>query len=169
MSSQPEPWLRGTHIGTDAVYAHVLYTFKQVMEELNLHAPDLSGDETWMRPFGLGSLGFHIRHIQGSIDRLLTYAEGKPLAEEQLAQLKREHQAGGAAKELIRELDGFLENARVRVLAIPEAELNDKRVVGRLKLPTTAKGLLIHISEHTQRHLGQAVLTAKLVRELRNT
>jgi len=30
-------------------------------------------------------------------------------------------------------------------------------------LPTTVGGLLVHVADHTQRHVGQAVTTAKIV------
>jgi hypothetical protein len=36
--------------------------------------------------------------------------------------------------------------------------------VGRKKLPTTVIGLIVHLAEHTQRHVGQAVSAAKLAR-----
>jgi hypothetical protein len=40
--------------------------------------------------------------------------------------------------------------------------LAEPRAVGRKQLPTTVIGLLIHIAEHTQRHVGQAIAAAKL-------
>jgi hypothetical protein len=38
--------------------------------------------------------------------------------------------------------------------------------VGRARLPSTVFGLLFHVAEHTQRHAGQAITTAKIVRGL---
>jgi hypothetical protein len=40
---------------------------------------------------------------------------------------------------------------------------DEVRGVGREKLPSTVGGLLVHCAEHTQRHVGQAVTTAKVV------
>jgi uncharacterized damage-inducible protein DinB len=41
--------------------------------------------------------------------------------------------------------------------------LDEVRTVGKKQLPTTVAGLLVHIADHTQRHVGQAITTAKIV------
>lgn len=51
-----------------------------------------------------------------------------------------------------------------RVLRFSPERFEEARGVGRAGLPTTVVGLLIHAAEHTQRHVGQAVTTAKVLR-----
>src|SRR5687767_3122213 len=89
---QPEPWLRGNPQSDRPEIAQVLYTFTQAVEDLEHFTEGFSDTEMWMRPHGVGSVGFHIRHIAGSVDRLLTYAEGRELTDEQLASLRTEHE-----------------------------------------------------------------------------
>jgi uncharacterized damage-inducible protein DinB len=114
-----------------------------------------------MQPHGLASVGFHIRHIAGSIDRLMAYARGEQLTREQMAYLKSEAEpVPDVVAWFHTQLDGF--GAQVR--SLDTSTLADERKVGRKELPTTVGGLLVHIAEHTQRHLGQAIVTAKLVK-----
>ena len=53
----------------------------------------------------------------------------------------------------------------MRVLAT--ADFNTFRGVGRKQLPTSIGGALIHVADHTQRHVGQVVTTAKVLKALR--
>ncbi len=98
-----------------------------------------------------------------SLDRLLTYAEGGSLDEGQLAALGTEKEAGLAAA-VWAEFRERLDAAKVRVAAVEPANYKEIRGIGRKQLPTTVGGLLIHCAEHTQRHAGQMVVTAKLAR-----
>ena len=124
-------------------------------------------DSEWNRsPMGLPSLAWQMRHIARSTDRLLTYAEGRQLSEEQLAALRSEH-ATGTASELYAELTKALEDASLRAIDLAALDPETTRSVGRKALPTTVGGLLVHVAEHTQRHTGQLVTTAKLLRALR--
>ena len=66
----PEPWLRGTITGRHPVITQLLYSFQQTREDLEYFTDGLSADQLWSRPGGLASVGFHARHIAGSIDRL---------------------------------------------------------------------------------------------------
>jgi uncharacterized damage-inducible protein DinB len=56
-----------------------------------------------------------------------------------------------------------LESAERVVRSIDPSTLAEARTVGRKRLPTTVVGLLTHIAEHTQRHVGQAVSAAKWI------
>jgi hypothetical protein len=112
------------------------------------------------RPYGLAPIGFHLRHMARSLDRLLTYAEGQQLSDEQLAALARELAPAPGA---MAEFRAGIERAVERVKAIAPETFEDAREVGRQRLPTTVGGLLVHCAEHTQRHAGQAVTTAKVV------
>jgi len=154
-----EPWLQGPIPGVDPLIAPLLYSFQQAREDLAKHTEGLTPDQIWS-----GSLGFHIRHIAGSTNRLITYLEGKQLTENQLAALEAEHQPGSSREELLAEVDRSFRHAESIVRTLNPATLADPRAVGRKHLPTTVIGLLTHIAEHTQRHVGQAISAAKLAR-----
>jgi uncharacterized damage-inducible protein DinB len=143
-----EPWLRGPIPGIDPLTAPILYAFTQAREDLAHHTEGLSTEQLWT-----SRAGFHIRHIARSTDRLMTYLEGHQLTPEQLG----EGEPGASREDLLAELDTVFNRAESIVRAIDPATLRDKREVGRKRLPTTVIGLLTHIAEHTQRHVGQAI------------
>ena len=163
MDPQTEPWLRGPVEGVNPLIAPVLYAFQQAREDLARYTAPLTTDQIWTTPFGLASVGFHIDHIAGSTDRLLTYLVGRQLSPLQLAVLQNE---GGPARpsreELLSKLEKTFEAAERVVRSISPDTLAEPRTVGRKHLPTTVIGLLTHIAEHTQRHVGQAISAAKL-------
>jgi uncharacterized damage-inducible protein DinB len=107
-----------------------------------------------------------VRHIAGSTDRLMTYLQGKQLTPSELRALETEATPGATREQLLAELNAAFERAEMIVRAIDPATLADQREVGRKRLPTTVIGLLTHIAEHTQRHVGQAISAAKLARGL---
>lgn len=158
--------MRGPIEGVDLLVAPVLYSFQQAREDLALHTAGLTMAQIWATPHGFGSLGFHIRHIGGSTDRLMTYVRGLQLSEEQMAKLKSEHEPGASREQLLADLNHDFERAEAVVRGIDPSTLAERREVGRKKLPTTVIGLLTHIAEHTQRHVGQAISAAKLVRAI---
>src|SRR5271166_3829359 len=100
METLPEPWLRGPLPGVHPLLAPILYAFQQAREDLAKHTHGLTSQQIWITPHGLGSLGFHIRHIAGSTDRLTTYLEGKQLSQAQMTALHREHEPGASLDEL---------------------------------------------------------------------
>ena len=71
--------------------------------------------------------------------------------------------AGLSREELLAGLNQAFREAETVIRSIDPATLADARTVGRQRLPTTVIGLLTHIAEHTQRHVGQAIAAAKLV------
>jgi hypothetical protein len=158
----PEPWLRGPLPGVNPLLSPALYSFQQTREDLAAHTQGLTTAQVWSRPHRLAPLGFHIRHIAGSVDRLTTYLEGRALDEAQMAALTVENQPGAGLAELLAELDRSLCRAEQVIRSIDPATLAEPRSVGRKQLPTTVIGLLTHIAEHTQRHLGQAITSAKM-------
>lgn len=164
MQQQPEPWMRGPIAGLHPVAAHLIYTFTQVREELAHWTAGLD-ELVWTAPHpALSPLGFQLRHLAGSTDRLTTYLENGTLSGEQLAFLKSEQTPGAALQELLAELDRQFQRTEAAARAVAPSDYESPRYIGRKRLPTTAAGLIIHISEHTQRHLGQAVITAKILR-----
>lgn len=159
----PEPWLRGTLTDVPAVQRAVLHALELAREDLEKCCGNLSDADLNARPGNLAPVAFHIRHIARSIDRLLTYAEGKELNSAQMEALRSELDPGAGRDELFEELAGALEEGASRVRAFHASQLEESRAVGKKRLPTTVGGLLVHIAEHTQRHVGQAITTAKVV------
>jgi hypothetical protein len=160
----PEPWLRGPIPGLDPRLAPVLYCFGQTREDLARHTEGLTTAQLWARPWGLGPAGFHIRHIGGSVERLSAYLQGRQLTAAQLAAARAEMEPGESRDQLLAGLDRALAEAEAVIRLIDPATFADPREVGRARLPTTVLGLLTHIAEHTQRHVGQAISAAKLAR-----
>lgn len=159
-----EPWLRGALGDVPRPVMPLFFTFAQVREDLQQHAASLATEQLW-KPVGNNApVAFHMRHIGGSIDRLLTYLEGGQLSEQQLASVQQEASGSGSFSQLYEELDGKLRDAERRLKAVDVSDLYAARYVGRKRLESSVLGLLVHIAEHTQRHLGQAITTAKLVR-----
>ena len=159
----PEPWLRGTLTDVPAVQRAVLHALELAKEDLEKWCGNLSDTELNARPGNIAPVAFHIRHIARSIDRLLTYAEGKELSHAQMDALRSELDPGAGRDELFAELASALEEAASRVRAFDASQLEESRAVGKRRLPTTVGGLLVHVAEHTQRHVGQAIATAKIV------
>jgi uncharacterized damage-inducible protein DinB len=159
----PEPWLRGTLAEVPAVHRAVLHALELASEDLHRWCGHLSDEQLNQRPAHIPPVAFHLRHISRSLDRLLTYAEGGSLDEEQLSGLKSELEPGASRAELFAELSATLTESVARIRRLSRADLETARGVGRNKLPTTLGGLLVHIADHTQRHVGQAVTTTKFV------
>jgi len=161
--SVPEPWLRGTLAELPSVHRAVLHALELAGEDLQHWCSQLKDEQLNQRPAQIASVAFHMRHISRSLDRLLTYAKGTALSEQQLAALKSEMDPGAARDELFAELSAALATSASRIRSLSNADLEASRSVGRNKLPTTLGGLLVHIADHTQRHVGQAITTAKIV------
>jgi uncharacterized damage-inducible protein DinB len=165
-----EPWLRGTHTDVPAAGRAVLHALELALDDLTKWTAGLTDAEVHAQPLGLTPIAFHLRHIARSTDRILTYAEGEQLSAEQLASLKSE-QSGEGKQETLAELLAEVEMAftdaveRIRVLAT--ANFDTPRFVGRKLLPTSIGGAMIHVADHTQRHVGQVVTTAKVLKALR--
>jgi hypothetical protein len=157
-----EPWLRGTLTEVDAVRRQVIHAVELANEDIERWCAGLSDAEINARPFGLAPVAFHLRHIARSLDRLLTYAEGRALSGAQMDALSDEMAGGAFAEEVLAEVRAGLGEAHRRVLMISPASYEENRGVGRAMLPSTVGGLLVHCAEHTQRHVGQAVTTAKV-------
>jgi uncharacterized damage-inducible protein DinB len=157
-----EPWLRGTRSEIDAVRRGVVHALELAAEDIAKWCEQLSEKELEERPLGLPSAGFQMRHIVRSLDRLLTYAEGEQLSERQMKALKSEEESAGREATFIEFAKG-IEVATDRILKISAKSLGEERFVGRKKLPTSVGGLLVHCADHTQRHVGQAVTTTKVV------
>jgi uncharacterized damage-inducible protein DinB len=162
--SSTEPWLRGTETDIPAVARAVLHALQLAKEDIQKWCEYLSDVDLNERPAGIAPVAFHMRHIARSIDRLLTYAEGKSLSDDQIAQLKSELDPGATHTKLFTEFDNAIADADRRIRALARTNLEEARAVGKKQLPTTVGGLLVHVADHTQRHVGQAITTAKAAR-----
>jgi uncharacterized damage-inducible protein DinB len=162
----PEPWLRGPVAGIPALLQPAAHAFQMSVEDCAAAAASLTVDEVWATPGGVASVGFHLRHLAGSTDRLLTYARGGPLTPAQLAALAAESAPGEpapAAHDLLAAWRLAVDRALAQLGATAEDTLREPREVGRARLPSTVLGLLFHAAEHASRHTGQVVTTAKMV------
>jgi hypothetical protein len=167
--NQPEVWMRGPIPEILPLLQPVAHSLLQSLEEVRAVVAPLSLADLWTRPGGAASVGFHVRHATGSLDRLFTYARGEALSAEQRAFLDAEAAPGSPpaqGAELASAFERQVERALQQLRSTPESTLLEARGVGRLQLPTTVLGLLFHAAEHTQRHVGQIVTTARIVRGL---
>lgn len=162
----PEVWLRGPVPDVPRLLQPVAHGLMQCREEVTTQVAGLTPDQIWLAPFGAASIGFHLRHAAGSLDRLFTYARGEQLSAAQRAALVSEGApdlAPNAGPRLVAAFDEAVERALAQLRATDESTLLAARGVGRAQLPSTVVGLLFHAAEHTQRHVGQLVTTVRVV------
>jgi hypothetical protein len=167
--ARPEVWLRGPLPGIDPILMPVAHTLVQAREDIAIAAAGAQVAELWDRPGGAASAGFHLRHLAGSLERLLTYARGEKLSPAQLAVLGREGEPGADAGQLVAAVQAAIDRALVQLERTPPATYGEIRPVGRAGLPATVLGLIVHAAEHTSRHTGQFITTLKIARGLRAT
>jgi uncharacterized damage-inducible protein DinB len=159
--------LRGTYADVPAVGRAVLHALDLALDDLSKWTDGLTDTEVHAEPLGLTSVAFHLRHIARSTDRLLGYAEGKQLSAEQLTSLKTELAGDDTLAALLAGVEASFSDAAERVRVLATANFDTARGVGRKQLPTSIGGALIHVADHTQRHVGQVVTTAKMLKALR--
>ncbi len=141
----------------------VLHALEMAKEDVERWCGGLTDEELNARPAGIAPVAFQVRHIARSLDRLLTYAEGNSLTAEQLAALKTEMDQAATSTKLFAEFGSAIECSAARVRAFKVTELEQARGIGRKQLPSSVGGLLVHVADHTQRHVGQAITTAQVV------
>ena len=123
-------------------------------------------EHTWERPGGAASIGFHVRHLGDALDRLFTYARGEALSDTQKAAMRAEGDLVDPAPSLAdvaADMNASIERALEQLRTTTRDDLRTARTVGRAGLPTTTLGLLFHAAEHSTRHAGQAISTAKIL------
>lgn len=165
-STQP-PWLRGPMPGIPALLQPVAHALVDADEDVQKVVRPLSASEIAARPGGAASIAYHVTHAMGSLDRLFTYARGEALSETQLAALSAERSLDAntfTPKQLVNDFSAAIRKAHAQLRSTSEADLLEPRLVGRAKLPSNVIGLLVHAAEHTARHVGQIVTTAKAVK-----
>ena len=165
-TKQPEVWLRGPVAGIPPLLQPVAHSLLQCREEVQSAMIGLTSEQIWSRPGDAAAIGYHIQHAIGSLDRLFTYARGDVLSAAQLAALAAERGPDAAlssGEQLASAFGAAVDRALDQLRVTDESTLLDARAVGRARLPSSVVGLLFHAAEHTQRHVGQAVTTAKIL------
>ena len=163
----PEVWLRGPVENIPSLLQPIAHALLQAREEVNELLQDFPNELLWEKPAGAASTGFHLQHLSGVLDRLFTYAGGSQLDKEQLTALKREGDSGqtlATTAELIEAFNTQVDQALKSLAKIDEQKLSEYRGVGRAQLPSTMMGCLFHAAEHTMRHLGQLIVTVRVVK-----
>ena len=164
--SLPEVWLRGPLPAVPPLLQPIAHALLQAREEVAEYLADFPAEKLAERPLGLASVGFHLRHLTGVLDRTCTYARGEALNETQLTYLAAEGQPPthpGAVAELVQAFHKQVDTALAQLQATSENTLPEWRGVGRAQLPSTVIGLLVHAAEHTTRHVGQLLVTVRVV------
>jgi len=162
--STPEVWLRGPLPDVPGLLQPVAHALLQAREEVEALLSDFDDDLLWTRPAGVASVGFHLRHLAGVLDRLFTYARGGQLREAQLSYLELEPRPDPEARsaDLVSAFARQVDRALAEIRTVDEQTLTEARSVGRGKLPSTVLGLLVHSAEHVQRHVGQLLVTVRV-------
>jgi hypothetical protein len=166
MSDKPEVWLRGPLAGVPGLLQPVAHALLQAREEIDALMKGFPEELLWERPAGLASPGFHLQHLAGVINRLFTYARGEQLTPQQLEALAAEGKSASAANNIILLTGQFGKQVDEAIIQLKNADmtaLTEKRAVGRAKLPATVIGLYIHAAEHTMRHVGQLLVTIRVL------
>ena len=163
---QPEAWLRGAVDGIDPMLVPVAHALMQAREDVHGLVATVPEHDAWTRPGGAASVGFHVRHLGQALDRLFTYARGEGLSDAQRTALRQEGAPGdppAALADLARGVDAMVDRAFDQLRATRRNDLLEPRKIGRAELPSTVLGLLFHAAEHSTRHAGQAITTAKIL------
>ena len=163
---QPEVWMRGPIEGIDPMLMPVAHALVQAREDLEQLIHQVPVDRVWARPGGAASIGFHVRHLGGALDRLFTYARGDVLTDAEKTALRAESTSGeppAPLADLVRETSATIERALEQLRHTSRDRLLDHRGIGRAQLPSNVLGLLFHAAEHSTRHAGQAITTVKIL------
>jgi hypothetical protein len=163
MADQPEVWLRGAVAGYDPMVMPVVHSLVQAREDIEALVVTVPADMVWLKPGGAASVGFHVRHLGGALDRLFTYARGEKLNDEQKALARTEGDEGHSLADVVKATNATIDRALAQLRATKAADLLTPQAVGRAGLPSTTLGLLFHAAEHSTRHAGQAITTAKIL------
>lgn len=167
MTTPAEVWLRGPVPGIHPLLQPAAHAMLQVGEDVPPIVADLTPALLWARPAGAAAVGFHLLHLPGSLDRLLTYSRGAVLNSEQLQELAAErtvHEDRPALGDLLTRFSRRIDSAIAYLRTVPEHSLLVGREVGRKRLPSTTLGLIFHAAEHSSRHAGQIVTLNKVIR-----
>ena len=165
-AAQPEAWMRGPIEGVDALLMPVAHALVQARDELERMSSEIPPEHVWLRPGGAASIGFHVKHLGAALDRLFTYARGERLRDAQKAAFRSEADPGdppAGLADLVNEARAQIDRALDQLRRTAADQLLEHRGVGRAQLPSNVLGLLFHAAEHSTRHAGQLITTAKIL------
>jgi hypothetical protein len=165
--TKTEAWLRGPIDNISNLLQPIAHALLQAREEVDELMQDFPEVLLWEKPAGLASPGFHLQHLSGVLDRLFTYARGEKLNQQQLEYLSLEGKPGEKVIKVTTLVEAFNKQVDTALLQLAEADasmLTMVRGVGRANLPSTVIGLYIHAAEHTMRHMGQLLVTVKVLK-----
>jgi hypothetical protein len=163
---ETEAWQRGPVPGFEPLLMPVVHALIQVQEDLQRLVAAVPAGHVWQRPGGAASIAFHVSHTGGALDRLFTYARGEALSDAQRVAARAEGKPGDSPATLamlVAEVNATIERAYDQLRSMKATSLLDQRQVGRAGLPSNVLGLLFHAAEHSTRHVGQAITTAKIL------
>ena len=158
--------MRGPIEGIDPLLMPVAHALVQARDELQRMSSQIQAEHVWLRPGGAASIGFHVRHLGVALDRLFTYARGERLSDTQKDAFRSEAEPGNppaALADLVHEASAQIDRALDQLRRTPADRLLEHRGVGRAQLPSNVLGLLFHAAEHSTRHAGQLITTAKIL------
>jgi hypothetical protein len=160
-----EVWQRGPINGVPALLQPVAHALLQAVEDVDKEIRAFPSALLWEKPVGVASVGFHLNHMKGVVDRLFTYARGEMLSDAQTLELQTEFFASD--KDPVRMLNNFRSQVDIAINQLKTVDFNtltEVRGVGRKQIPSTVIGLLFHAAEHVQRHVGQLIVTARVLK-----
>jgi len=162
-----EVWMRGPISGLIPLLQPVAHAILQAREEVNLMMIDFPNELIWERPNAVASVAFHLQHLSGVLDRIFTYANNQILNEDQLEMLALEADSTQflTVKGLLTRFNNQVNKALTQLKNIEEKTLLEPRSIGRKQIPTNQLGLIFHAAEHTQRHVGQLLVTIKMLKK----
>lgn len=170
-SETREVWLRGPLPDVPVLLQPVAHALLQAREEIATLMHNFPEALLWKRLAGrngdsVASVGFHLQHLTGVLDRTFTYARGEALSVSQLTALSSEEnpvQPAPSVQNLVHRFHEQVDRALVQLRDTDEQTLTEPRGVGRAQLPSTVMGLLVHAAEHTMRHVGQLTVTTRVI------
>jgi uncharacterized damage-inducible protein DinB len=166
MTVPAEVWLRGPVAGIQPLLQPAAHTLLQVGEDVIPLVQHLPAARIWSRPGGAAAIGFHLVHLPGSLERLLTYSRGESLSADQFARLAAErtvHEDRPELRDILQRFTTGIDAAIDYLRTVPEDSLLIPREVGRKRLPSTTIGLIFHAAEHSARHAGQIVTLTRVI------
>jgi len=167
MDLRKEVWQRGPIENVPGLLQPVAHALLEVSEEVHIIMAGFPENLLWEKPVGVASPAFHLQHINGVIDRLFTYARKELLGIEQMHSLSLEgdkDKNSFSLEQLLKNLDKRIAIAIEELKAANVETLTEARGVGRKQIPTTLMGLYVHAAEHSMRHVGQLLVTVKVLK-----
>jgi len=160
-----EFWLNGPIPTIPSLLQPVAHALLQARREVEEALAQFPATALWEQPKGVAAVGFHLRHLPGVLDRFFTYARGEQLNEQQLNYLELEavNDNSITTAALLKQFSDQVEASIEQLKQTDPAILTEARGVGRKQIPSTVIGLLFHAAEHTMRHTGQLLVTARML------